>query len=277
MATISYNPKNSYSHTYLEPKLIPNTNEYYVVIPNTVDMLYNVWIEGFEISDVSKIMLTANDLELCSFTGSSLDFWQQFFVSKEKQSVLVLPFFFQNNGLPVCALIYNELRIVFELKSQKEFTVGVETGFVDKDTRDNLMKSRLTFLARCFDSLSLPSGTNNSFIDIRLSYPTKFIMFRPKKDGDGVIVNRAKLYFEMATRFDLSGYTLTKVIPSIHAVNIPEKEGYHLYSFADPVDFSQILSSGLELETNDIVDNIDVCSIYYKTLYISHGGIGMPI
>jgi hypothetical protein len=230
-----------------------------------------VWIEGFEISDVKKITLLSNDLMIDSLTGASLDFWQQFFVPKSKQSILVLPFFFQDNGLPICALKYHEISIHFELNSSKEFTVGIETGFVDNETRDNLMKSKMTFLSRRINSFNMLG--NKHFNTRNLYSPTKYLMFRPKKGDDGITVKRTKLYFEMATRFDLSGYTLTKVLPSIHAINIPEKEGYHLYSFAEPVDFSKILSSGLDFETDETIDNVDVCSIYYQTYTISSGCI----
>ena len=103
-------------------------------------------------------------------------------------------------------------------------------------------------------------------------------MFRPyNQDNKGVVVDRAKLLFEMATRFDLTGHTLTKIIPSLHAKKVPEKDGYHMYAFDTRVNFNKLASSCLQLESKEFIDSVDVCSIQYMRCSIRSGSIGIVI
>lgn len=282
LSTIKSAKKSAYAHTYLEPKH-HGDGSYSVVIPREADLLYNVWMEGIDTSDIERVDLLFNDLPVNSFTESALDFWHQFFGGDSS----VLPFFFSGDdglknfglrGLPLAALQYNEIKIYFELKSEKQFKVGIETGIVDNDTRDGLKKLDCSFDARVIGTknykVDIPSFSSRITPDFYNS--TRCIMFKPyNRDNKGIVVDRAKLLFEMATRFDLTGHTLTKIIPSLHANRVPEKDGYHMYAFDTRVDFSKLASTSLFLESKEFIDSVDVCSIQYIRCSIRSGSIGI--
>lgn len=287
LSTIKSAEKSAYSHTYLEPKHHGHAS-YSVIIPREADMLYNVWMEGIDITDIERVDLSFNDLVVNRFTESALDFWHQFFGGDSS----VLPFFFSGDGLkdlqplfklrglPLAALQYNEIKIYFELKSEKQFKVGIETGLVDNDTRAALKSLDCSFDARVINTknhkVDIPSFSSRITTSYDFYNSTECIMFKPyNQDNKGIVVDRAKLLFEMATRFDLTGHTLTKIIPSLHANRVPEKEGYHMYAFDTRVDFNKIASSCLNLESKEFIDSVDVCSIQYIRCSIQSGSIGI--
>lgn len=290
LATINSATKSAYSHTYLEPiKHSDHDSSYSVIIPREADLLYNVWMEGIDTTDIERVDLSFNDLVVNRFTESALDFWHEFFGGDSS----ILPFFFSCDGLenlqpplfklrglPLAALQYNEIKIHFELKSEKQFKVGIETGVVDNDTRAALKSLDCSFDMRCIliknHKIDIPSFSSHINTNYDFGGPTQCIMFKPyNQDNKGIVVDRAKLLFEMATRFDLTGHALTKIIPSLHANRVPEKDGYHMYAFDTRVDLSKIASTSLYLDSKEFIDNIDVCSIVYITGYFKSGGFSM--
>ena len=260
------------THFYAETKIYKN--ELIVKIPPGLDVLKSIWIENDNDLVLEKASFIANDWVIESLDSKCIDLWKQFIHTPD--NTLPFAFFRHSDGFPVYACKYNELRVRFTFnKPPNEVKVGIHAYLIPKESKiidtfeidyDILRYKNYSFSSEGYCQLDLSNCVAAIFIEM----------------DDKSIPDEVSCLFEMATRFKLSGTTLSKILPRIHNCDSISDTAM-MYSFCRDIknvikpectDFNKIFCA-LKFSKTD-AKSVNVVTLTRKTFRFSGGAIGSP-